>query len=165
MRMILLALGALVVLGGGAAGAYFYFVKPAEASTGAEIEKGHEEAKAEKHAKKGGGGHGAEAFYVELDPLILPIVDNDGVSQVVSLVIAIEVEDDATKKEFEAQIPRLKDAYIQEMYGVLSKHAALKGGVLQVTYLKERLNQISAKVLGDEKYFDVLLQVVQQREI
>ena len=52
------------------------------------------------------------------------------------------------------------------MYGVLNEHAALKGGVLQVHYLKKRLNTVSAEVMGDDDVInDVLLQVVQQRPI
>ena len=61
--------------------------------------------------------------------------------------------------------PKIKDAFIQDMYGVLNRHAALKGGVIQVGVLKERLNKMSAKVLGEDKVYDVLLQVVQQRPI
>jgi flagellar FliL protein len=158
--MIILALGALVVLGGGGAGAYFYFMKPAEASTGAEIAA--ETIKAEKHEEK---GHGEHAAFVEMDPLVLPILDKEGITQVISLVLAIEVNDEASKAAVEAVIPRLKDAYIQEMYGLLSKESAMKGGVLQVAMLKEKLNKISTEVLGKEGFNDILLQVVQQRDI
>lgn len=165
MKMILMGLGALIVLGGAGAGVYFYFMNPAEASVSEEASAKAEKLKAEKDAKKDKGGHGKGASFVELDPLVLPIVDNDGVSQVVSLVVVIEVPDEAAKKELEAMMPRLKDAFIQEMYGVLSKEAALKGGVLQVAYIKQRLNTISTDVLGAEKFSDVLLQVVQQRPI
>jgi flagellar FliL protein len=169
MKMILMGLGALIVLGGAGAGVYFYFINPAEASVSEEASAKAEKLKAEKDAKKDkgghGDGHGKGASFVELDPLVLPIVDNDGVSQVVSLVVVIEVPDEAAKKELEAVMPRLKDAFIQEMYGVLSKEAALKGGVLQVSYIKQRLNTISTDVLGAEKFSDVLLQVVQQRPI
>ncbi len=61
------------------------------------------------------------------------------------------------------QMPRLIDAYIQDMYGVLNKRAALKGGVVQVGMVKERLNAITKRVLGDDMVEDVLLQVVSQR--
>ncbi len=161
MRMILIALGALIVLGGAAAGAYFYFLNPAQAAVG---EDGQEVAKAEKHSKKKKDGHGEAFEFVELDPLILPIVDNNGVSQVVSMVIAIEVPDAESKARVEMMTPKLKDAFIQDMYGALSRHAALKGGVLQVSYLKERLNKVGVEVLG-ESMSDVLIQVVQQRPI
>ncbi len=165
MRMVLIAVVAVLVLGGGGAGAYFYFSKPAEASAG---EAAKEVAAAHKkdEKKKGGGGHGGGgAEFVELDPLILPIIDNSGVTQTVSLVIALEVEDKAKAEEVKKLTPRLKNAYIQDMYGVLNKHAALKGGVVQVSAIKDRLTKITLEVLGEDMVSDVLLQVVQQRPI
>src|SRR5262245_21071958 len=125
MRLVFFIVLALLVLGGGGAGAYFYFMQPAEASAGPDSGDDHgAKKKDEKHAKKGGPGE--EVTFVELDPLIMPIVDNTGVTQVVSLVIALEVPNKEMAKEVEALSPRLKDAYIQDMYGVLNKYAALK---------------------------------------
>lgn len=156
MRMLFIIIGALIVLGGGAAGAYFYFMNPAEASKSENLDE-----HAGDHKKE----YAAHFEFVELDPLILPIVDISGVSQTVSLVVVLEVPDAAAKNRVLAIEPRLKDAYIQDMYGVLNKHAALKGGVLQVDMLKSRLNKISAQMVGDDQINDVLLQVVQQRPI
>lgn len=158
MRMVIIGVLALLVLGGGGAGAYFFFMKPAEASAGPE-------AKAEEHAKKG-EDHAAPAVeFVELDPLLLPIIDEKGVTQTVSLVISLEVSDVAKAEEVKKLAPRLTDAYIQDMYGVLNRHVALKGGVIQVSTIKARLNKISKEVLGEDMVNDVLLQVVQQRPI
>ena len=162
MRMIIMAVLLLAVLGGGGAGVYFYFFNVAEASISEEDkEKATKEAKKEDH----GGEHGAEAMFVELDPLILPIVDNDGIQQVVSIVIALEVSGPTDADKVKSLKPRLKDAYIQDLYGVLNKHEALKGGVVQVGPIKERLNMATRKVMGDDVVHDVLLQVVQQRPI
>lgn len=163
MRMMIIAVAALLVLGGGGAGAYFYFSQQAEASAGPEGE-----AHGDKHAKKEEKEHKDKSHYefVELDPLILPIVDNNGVSQTVSMVIALEVPDSSAASKVEMLAPKLKDAFIQDMYGMLNRHAALKGGVIQVGAIKKRLNKISDKVMGDEEVVhDVLLQVVQQRPI
>lgn len=159
MRLVIIAVIALMVLGGGGIGAYYYFGQQANASTGEEVKEGAEK-KAE--AKGGGHGEGGAVEYVKLDPLILPLVTNDGLNQVVSLVVAIEVMDAANKQAVTNLVPRLTDAFIQDMYGVISSEA-MKDGVLQVGYLKERLNKISQKVLGGEIETNVLLQVVQQR--
>jgi len=159
----MIALGALLLLGGGGAGAYFYFMKPAEASA---VDKVDEHAKKDDHKKDDHKkDHNAHYEFVQLDPLILPIVDKNGLSQTISIVVVLEVADAATKSKVEAISPRLKDAFIQDMYGALNKHAALKGGVLQVNMLKKRLNRVSAEVVGENQINDVLLQVVQQRPI
>ncbi len=156
MRMIMIAVAALLVLGGGGAGAYFYFGQEAEASSGEETKTAH---KKEEHKDT------SHFEFVELDPLILPIVDEDGLSQTVSMIVALEVFDSAAAGKVEHMSPKLKDAFIQDMYGVLNRHAALKGGVIQVGMIKKRLNKISNKVMGDDVINDVLLQVVQQRPI
>lgn len=160
MRFAIMGLVVLLVLGGAGAGAYFYFKQPAEAAVG-ETEEHHAAKEADDHGK---GGHGGAKFqYVELDPLILPIVDNRGVSQTISMVVMIQVEDAAAAENVTQMAPRLKDAYIQEMYGVLNQHAALRGGVVQVGEIKKELTAISHKVMGEGVVQDVLLQVVQQR--
>ena len=158
MKTIIFALVAILILGGGAAGAYFYFQKPAEASVG-EAEK-----EPVKEADAHGDGHSMGEF-VQLDPLILPVIDETGVTQVVSIVVVLEVPDASAANDVKKYSPRLKDAYIQAMYGVLNKNAGLHNGVIQVGMLKERMHSISRKVMGEGKINDVLLQVVQQRPL
>jgi len=156
MKSAILALLAILILGGGAAGAYFYFGQSAEASIGAT-----EEHKAAKEEHKDKSHH----KFVEIEPLVLPIIDKSGVTQVVSIVVVIEVGDEKKAAMVTQLQPRLKDAYIQELYGVLNRHAAMPDGVLQVGMVKERLNTISEKVMGEGVIEDVLLQVVNQRPI
>lgn len=165
MKIIILAVAAVVLLGGGGAGAYFYFSgSPAEAAlTEEEILAQEKKAKEEELAAK---KENYAAFeFVELDPLILPIVDRNGVNQVVSMVVTLEVYDAKSAEKVKKMTPKLKDAYIQSLYGALNKHAALKGGVIQVSDIKKRLHKISHKVMGEEYIHAVLLQVVQQRPI
>ncbi|HEY0901545.1 MAG TPA: flagellar basal body-associated FliL family protein [Micavibrio sp.] len=158
MKIAILALIAIVVLGGGAGGAYFYFNQKAEASVGAEGEHA-----AAKDVKK---EHNPEHMaFVQMDPLVLPIIDADGISQMVSLVIVLQVGDEKQKASVEGQMFRIKDAYIQDMYGSLNKHVAVKDGVLQVDILKKKLSAANDRVLGEGVVSDVLLQVVQQRRI
>lgn len=162
MRILIIGALALLVLGGGGAGAYFYFSQSANAAAGEEVGEQHEAAK-EKHEKEKKKSEHVE--FIELDPLILPIVDSNGVSQVVSVVIALEVADKDAAGKVEKMTPRLKDAFIRDMYGVLNKHAALEGGVIKVSAIKSRLSRVSNDVMGSGVISDVLLQVVQQRPI
>lgn len=120
-----------------------------------------------QQAYAGGGSKDkgdSSSEFVKLTPLVLPIIDNNGVSQVVSMIVVLDVAP-AAAEEVKTLSPRLKDAYLQDMYGMLNEHAALKGGVIQVGYIKERLSKISHKVMGEDKVNAVLLQAVQQRPI
>ncbi len=102
--------------------------------------------------------------YVKMEPLMLPVIDNDGVYQVLSLVVVIEVGGVSDAEKVKAKKPKLKDAYIQDMYGVLNESAAIRNGILQVKMIKNRLNNITHEIMGDVDT-EVLLQVVQQRPI
>lgn len=158
MKIAILAIVAILVLGGGAGGAYFYFNQQAAASIG----EGGEQVAAKDVKKDSKPEHLA---FVEMDPLILPIIDADGINQLVSLVIVLQVHDEKQKAEVTAQMFRIKDAYIQDMYGSLNKNVAIKDGVLQVDVLKQRLSAANNRVLGDGVVSEVLLQVVQQRQL
>ena len=150
MRKLLIIGAIVLLLGGGAFG--FHYVKSANAGAKSDEDKVAEK----KNAKPG--------EFVELQPLILPIIGNSGITQTISLVVAIEVGNTADAKKVEKLAPKLQDAYIQDMYGVLNKQASLNSGVIQVKNLKYRLNKVSKDIAGDI-VDDVLLQVVNQRPL
>ena len=111
--------------------------------------------------KKEGGGK----EYVKMQPLMVPVIDSYGVSQVVSLVVSLEVDGVFEADKVKAMSPRLTDAYIQNMYGAMSESSGIKNGVIQVGYIKKRLSKITDEVLGDDLHAEVLIQLVQQRPI
>ena len=146
MHKILISLFGLVLLFGGVA---LYSNVAMASGGGAEEEEG-----------------GGDKFrFVELDPLVLPIVDNNGVSQTVNMVVALEVKSEGDVSKIELYKPKLVDAYLQDLYGVLNEHAALKGGVIQLGIVKKRLLAISNEILGEDVVQAVLLQVVSQRRL
>ena len=152
MKKLIIAVIALLIFGGGGFGAYTFFNKPAEAT------ETKEKVEEEKEAAVV-----VPPSFVEMKPLVLPVVDKEGVSQIISIVISLETDDPAKVEEIKMMQPRLTDAYIQGMYGVLNSQAVMADGVLQVNYIKGKLNSITTKVMGKDKVKDVLLQVVQQR--
>jgi flagellar FliL protein len=159
MKILVFVFAAILLIGAGAGGSYFFLHNPANASV-----PEHPDAKDMPKKEAAGEAHMNHEF-VQLDPLILPVVDQNGVDQVVSMIVVIEVTDPEKKGMVTKLEPRLKDAYIQGLYGMLNKHVALQNGVLQVGMVKGRLAAISEKVLGDGVVADVLLDVVQQRPI
>ena len=156
---------ALMLIGAGGTGGYFLFQKQAVASLGVENAAALQKKKEREQAAKISEQAAKELRFVELDPIILPIIDSQGVSQVITLVVSLEVVGEDTANYARNLEPRLKDAYIQDMYGVLNRKASMDGGVIKVNELKERLNRVSSRVLGENKVNNVLLQVVNQRPI
>ncbi len=165
MKIVMIGLLALLLLGAGGAGGYFYFQKTAIASLGAVDEHAQAAKEAKALAAQEALDKTAKVRFVELAPMILPIIDEEGVSQVVTLIVSIEVIGDENKDYAKHLAPRLKDAFIQDMYGVLNRKASMDGGMIKVDKLKARLMRASARVLGEGRVNDVLLQVVSQRPI
>jgi len=155
----------LMLLGASAGGSYLFFKQSAVASAGPVDEAGkarkEERIKKAKHAK----ADSAKVKFVKLEPMVLPIIDGHGVQQLITLVVAIEVSSDNAATNVRNLSPRLQDAFIQDMYGVLNRKASMEGGVLRVDRLKDRLTKASVKVLGEENVNQVLLQVVQQNPV
>jgi len=141
----------LLLLGCGA-GAYFYMGR-SEASTG----DAKQEAKAKPAESEGG-----KITYVAVPAIVLPIIDRNGISQTISLVVSLQVNNEERAKEVENNLPRLSDAYLSDMYGTLSQKAAMEYGVIKVSTLKARLIEITTKVMGKDAVDGVLLQVLQQ---
>ncbi|NBX65818.1 MAG: flagellar basal body-associated FliL family protein [Proteobacteria bacterium] len=152
LKKVLIPVLALILLLSGGVGAYFFMGGESVASTG-------ETAKVEEKAE---GEEGGKIAYVPMQPIILPIIDQDGISQTVSLVVSLEVRDAAKVAEVEQNLPVLADAFLSDMYGTLSKKSSMEGGVIKVSQLKARLVEITKRVMGEGAVNGVLLQVLQQ---
>lgn len=104
-----------------------------------------------------------EFEYLELQPLNLPIITESGLSQTVSLVVALELPY-GKMEEVKRIEPRLADAYLQDLYGTLGAgHGMMKGNVVDIQAVKQRLTEITHRIAGEELVTGVLLQVLQQR--
>ncbi len=165
MKYILILVMAVVLLGAGGAAGFFAFQKEAVASLGAENAKAVAAKQKRDQAARMSEEENKNLHFVKLDPIILPIIDEQGVSQVITLVVSLELDGKENAERAEILVPRLKDAIIQDMYGVLNRKASNKGGLVKVDQLKSRLNRVSTKILGEQHLNGVLLQVVNQRQI
>lgn len=103
-----------------------------------------------------------EFEYVEMRPLVLPVITPRGLTNQVSLVISLEVPY-GQKGDVEHLLPKLTDAYISELYGQLGVGGGLMTpqGMLDAPEIKSRLTATTERVMGPEKVRDVMLQVVQ----
>jgi hypothetical protein len=121
-------------------------------------------------ALAGGGGEASDepaggSAFVEMTPIILPIVDGGRVVQSVSIIVSIETASPAVADRARALRPKLVDAFLTELYGLLNERTAIRAGVVQVDVVKARLLIAAERVLGEGSVTDVLLQVVQQQAV
>ncbi len=109
------------------------------------------------------GERNDKAEYFDLVPIFLSVVGDRGVSNHISLLISLEIEEGEVE-ELEHYRSKLANAYIQDLYGVLGSGEAMRhGGLVNVDKVRHRLIDITKVTLGDKyKVSDILLQVVHQ---
>ncbi|HYE50846.1 MAG TPA: hypothetical protein VEB20_14720 [Azospirillaceae bacterium] len=146
-KIIFFVLALMVLIGVGVGGYFFFAPKPGEGEH------------AEEQEKKPSG----PPQFVQIDPLILPVIGNKRVEQNVMLIIAVEVPDEEAKDIVRAVTPRLRDAYIRALYGSIGRDQVIEGQIINVSSLEDKLREATEKVLGKELYRDVLIQAVSQR--
>lgn len=110
----------------------------------------------------GAAGPG-DPIYVDLAPMVLPVIDGDRIQQVLQFTVTMQVADEKAAEHIRAEKPRLTDAFIQDLYGALDRRRVLDGKVLDIERLKDELKRVSLGVLGDNGVQDILIQRVSQR--
>lgn len=150
MRIAVVLIVFLLLAGGG--GGWWYYTN--YMSQEAEMEVATEAAEAEIAYE-----------YVELTPVHLPMIDKQGVQQMISLVIVLEVDDKETANRIKKKEPKLVNAYLTHMYGNMNNKRIVRDGVLQVEAVRQRMDKITRIILEDEEVHDVLVQMVNQRRV
>ena len=96
---------------------------------------------------------------------MLPVIDGNGLSQMINMVVVVEVSSERKANKVRNMEPRIKDAYIQSMYGMLSHKSVMKDGTIHISKVKNTLRDLTIAIMGDNIVEDVLLQVLEQRRM
>ena len=133
---------------------------------GGESAAKEEGSKKEGEVKEESGAAHPDFEYIDIRPLSIPLITDQGAMQQVTVVISLEVPY-GKRDDVRALEPKLADAYLQSLYGGISSGRILKDGktVLDPVAVHDRLNDITAKILTQDLYHDVMLQVMQQKKI
>lgn len=138
----------------------------------AEEKQGHDTAaKAEDGTKsEEKSGHGGlklnpDQVYVNIGPIILPVITEEGPQQIVTMLVSLEVKDLSTSDKVREKLPRLVDAYMGALYGRLNSKTMIEGKIVDVAFVKSRLMKATERVLGPGMVQDVLIQAVAQRQL
>lgn len=103
-----------------------------------------------------------EFVYIDLKPLVVPVIDDRGLTKQISVVVSLVVPY-AKAEEVEAMMPRLTDAYIGDLYNLFgSGNAMMDGDIVDVGAVQAALTEKTGKILGPDMVKEVLLEVVQQ---
>jgi len=110
-----------------------------------------------------GGRFTGDPVYVHLAPMIMPIISDEGVEQIVTFQIDIEVADFDQAEHIETIMPRVVDALMQALYGGLGQGSLRQGKLVNVAKIKTKAFNALTTLLGPNEVRDVLIQGVAQR--
>ena len=148
MKKIVVIVLALALAGGGGAAGWFFLLKEAPEEL---IEEVVEQLPP------------SAPVYVRFNPLQLPLIGDDGIDQVIDITVALEVPDQAAADQVIALAPRLNDAILSDLYGVMHTSRIMRNGVVNVNAIKQRIVTVSQRIMGKDLVHDALVQSVGQR--
>lgn len=118
-------------------------------------------AKKEEAHGKDDGGHGKkgqpETSFVQLDPFVVPVIRNGQLQRHVTLSLAIEAKDPASRAKVEAAMPRVRDAFARDLHAFLAVVPYDGSGAL-LQSMTQRLARVAERAVGGGLIKAVLLQ-------
>ena len=143
--VIIIVLVVLLLAGGGAA---FFFLQGEDAETPEDQKTAELEASAKVTA---------DPVYLDVKNLVIPIIRNREIQKYVLFRITLEMHDENTKDEVRLVFPRLKDAFIKDLFDYYAYRSPGSGGI-NVKAVRRRLKRASDRTVGKGKVKNVLIQ-------
>ena len=146
MKLVIIIVMVVLLLAGG--GAAFFFLQ------GQEGETPEEQKTAEAAAQ---ATISADPVYLDVKNLVIPIIRNREIQKYVLFRITLEMHDENTKDEVRSVFPRLKDAFIKDLFDYYAYRSPGAGGI-NVNAVRRRLKRASDRTVGKNKVKNVLIQ-------
>ena len=161
MKKLIIAILALAVLGGGTTGVLWWMKIGPFAPADGSVDQTAEEAvdsKKDGAQKSSMFNKNAPVFY-PLDPLVVPIFGEDGVSATIQIQVKLEVVGKENREKVSHLRPKISDSLLRDLYGFLPRLIKTQGR-LDVTILKQRMQLIVDRTIGKGLVKEVLVQSV-----
>ena len=100
-----------------------------------------------------------EPLLVSLDPLLIPVIENNRVTYHLTLAISLEVADLDGDEKLRESLPRVIDAFNTELHGLMTLRFVREGGV-ELPLVKQRLLVAGERELGPGVITDVVITAV-----
>ena len=135
----------------------------AKGEGGEKKEAGEGGDKAKKSDDVSGGRFSGDPVFVHIEPLVLPVITDEGVEQLVTIIIDVEVKDFDVADNMHSNMPRVMDALMRGLYGGLGQGSLRKGKLVDVNKVKAKATAALTELLGADGIRNVLVQGVGQR--
>lgn len=152
MKLIIIVVVVIVLLAGGGAAFYFLQVAPG----GPSEESAGSAPVAEEPA--------VDPSYVDMSNLAIPIIRNRRIEKHILLRITLEMVDEDAKEDVKPFLPRIKDAFIKDMYDYYSYQPPGQTGI-DTDVIKKRLKAAGERLVGKGAIRNVLIQAAFERGV
>lgn len=105
----------------------------------------------------------ANALFVDLESVTIAVIRNRRIEKHVVLQISLEVPDEESRAAVSHALPRVKDAFIKDLYDYYAVQPAGREAI-NVEAIKKRLKRTADHVLGKGRIQAVLIQGAIERE-
>ncbi len=146
MKLVIIIVSVVLLLAGGGAAFFFLQGQDADAPEDQKIAETRERSKAS-----------ADPVYLDVKNLVIPIIRNREIQKYVLFRITLEMHDENTKDEVRLAFPRLKDAFIKDLFDYYAYRTPGADGI-NVNAVRRRLKRASDRTVGKDKVKNVLIQ-------
>lgn len=143
MKMAIIIVVVLVLLGGGGAATWFLVLK-------------------EDPDKEPEAPPPEAVAFLEMDSLNVPVIKNGVIQRYVLLRVTLDMRDAEARTLAIAAMPKLRDRFINDLYGYFENLPASEKGV-NIKTIKRRMLRTSNGVLGADVVRDILILGVFER--
>jgi hypothetical protein len=110
-----------------------------------------------------GGRFAGDPIYIHMSPMVLPVINENGVEQLVTIIMDVQVKDFDAADQMHTNMPRVQDALMRALYGGLGAGVLRNGKLVDINKIKNKSVAAVGEVIGIENVHDVLIQGVSQR--
>ncbi|MEI6985391.1 MAG: hypothetical protein WCK65_04610 [Rhodospirillaceae bacterium] len=103
--------------------------------------------------------------YVRIPAIEVPVVGANRVEQIITLVVVLQVEDNAAAERTSSRMPQINDALMTGLYAAIDEGLILRGELVDISAVKQTMLQIAARLLGKDMVKEVMVQTVLQRRL
>ncbi len=115
-------------------------------------------ARAAEHAEEGKGAPAPNGpAYVRFNPIFIPVIDQDRVTQQVGITLMLQLVAGANQADVEAKRHQLTDAFFSDLYAFFQTRVDFRGRINEA-YLKARLLKTADRVVGSDAVQEVLIE-------
>ena len=104
----------------------------------------------------------AAVSFLEMESLNVPVIKNSVIQRYILLRVTLDLRDDEARKLASAAMPKLRDKFINDLYGYFATLPPTEKGV-NIKAIKRRLLRISGGILGEDAVQDILILGVFER--